>query len=411
MKTKVNDILQNNIKLTKKQSLKIHKELSIKLQNINNFNNKTKKYKIKKKNSKLHKKINNYYETHIYKDHSKYINAIDIIYWINLDRSNDRRVRMEKIVRNFKIKNIRIKANDGKLDTDENIYGKFITDKYTMTKLEYACLLSHLNTIKQFSESKYEIALILEDDLSLEFSIYWNKSISQIINEAPKDWDIIMLGYIISNKQLNTTYTLNTFDNQIYSALSYIINKKSAIKFINSIYKNDKYYLTTKYQHQADGFIYWMNTTFAYKYPYFTYINNNISTIEISDNNFHIYPKIKTLEQWKNLILEKIINNSKNVFLLNNNNKNIINEKQIIVNSYGFYSQFFYKNKINNQTINYIILKINSENIYIYFENQYKNNKNKTYFFKENILTKYELIKQLKQVKELKFILDYIKNQ
>jgi hypothetical protein len=67
--------------------------------------------------------------------------------------------------------------------------------------------------------------------------------------------------------------------------------------------------------------------------------------------------------------------------------KNIINEKQIIINSYGFYSQFYYKNKTNKQTQNYIILKINFEYIYIYFENQYKNY-NKNVFYKENILTK-----------------------
>jgi hypothetical protein len=132
-----------------------------------------------------------------------------------------------------------------------------------------------------------------------------------------------------------------------------------------------------------------MNTTFVYKYPYFTYTNNNISTIQTNVSFYltYTYPKIKTLEQWKNFMLEKIMNNSKNVFLLNNNNKNIINEKKIIVNSYGFYSQFYYKNKTNKQTQNYIILKINSENIYIYFENQYKNY-NKNFFYKENILTK-----------------------
>jgi len=407
MKIKANRILQNNIKLTKKQSLKIQKALSIKLQNIKRFNNKTKTKKITQNKTKLHQTINNYYETNIYKDHAKYINGIDIIYWINLDRSNDRRKNMEKIVSNFKIKNIRIKAIDGKLDTDENIYGKIITDKLSITKLEYACLLSHLNTIKQFSESKYEIALILEDDISLEFSIHWDKSISQIIKEAPKDWDIIMLGYIISSRAIINTYTKNTDKNTIFSTLSYIINKKSAIKFINSIYKNNKYNLTTKYNHQADNLLYRMNTTFVYKYPYFTYINNNISTIELFDDNYYIYPKIKTIIIWKNYILEKVMKNSKTVFTLINNNNNIINEKQIIVNSYGFYCHFYYKNKKLHQIKNYIILKINSKNIYIYFE---QINLKKKYFLKENILTKYELIKQVKQVKELKFILDYINN-
>ena len=405
--SKIKYSLENNIKLTKKKSVKIQRELSIRLQNIKNFNNKIKKQKITKK-SKLHKLINNYYVTHIYKDHAKYVNGIDIIYWINLDRSIDRRQNMEKVLNNFKIKNIRIKANDGKLETDEAIYGKFITDKFSMTKLEYACLLSHLNTIKQFSESNNKIALIFEDDISLEFSVYWNKSISQIIKEAPKDWDIIMLGYSFCDIKNLKTYTKNTDKNSIFSTMSYIINKKSALKFINNIYKNDKYILTTKYKHQADNFLYRMNTTFVYKYSYFTYLNNNISTIEISKIDGFLYPKIKALLQWKTNILDKIMINSKNILTLNNNNNTIMNEKQIIENSYGFYCQFYYKNKIKHQIKNYIILKINSLNIYIYSEYEFTTHKN---YYIETIITYNKLIKQLEQNKELKFILDYIKNK
>jgi len=392
----IEKIKRNNIKLTKKESVKIYKSLSIKLQNVDYFN---KKYK-----TKLHNNINNYYETHIYKDHYKYINVVDIIYWINLDRSNDRRKNMEKILSNFKIENIRIKASDGKLETDDNIYGKFITDKLSISKLEYACLLSHLNTIKQFSESNYEIALILEDDVSLDFSIYWDKPLSEIINEVPKDWDIIMLGYLY-NKPVRNLYTLNTMYNKFSSALSYIINKKSALKFINNIYKNDKYYLTTKFHHQADDLIYRMNTTYVYKYPYFINNNNNISTIGLCNNTFFNELKIKTLETWKNYILEKVNNNSKNVFLLNdNNNKNIINEKFIIVNLYGFYCNYIYKNKY--LTKNYIIIKIHNQNVYIYYEKQFINKKK--FFFIEKIYSKNNLIKKLNKVKELKFILDYI---
>jgi len=403
-KNKLNYILHNDIKLTKKQSIKICKSLSIKLQNIESFTNKNK--------TKLHKNIkninniiniNNYYETHIYKDHSKYINGIDIIYWINLDRSNDRRKNMESIVSNFNIKNIRINASDGKLESDDNIYGKFTTDKFTMTKLEYACLLSHLNTIKQFSESNYEVALILEDDISLEFSIYWYKPISKIIKKAPKDWDIIMVGYLnVSNSK--EIYSKNTDKNIILSTWSYIINKKSAIKFINSIYKNDKYYLTTNFAHQSDLFLYRMNNTYVYKYPYFTYRNNTISIIH--EINFD-FDKKNTIYQWKNYILEKVKINNKYNYQLNKNSKNIIEEEEIIENAYGFYSKYYYKSK--NDIIIYYITKNNIQNVYIYFIYIFNKLKNKILMFKENILPKYELIKELNKVKKLKFILEYIK--
>ena len=323
-----------NFKLTKKQTKKIKKSISIKLQNLNSFN----------KNKIIQPDIN-YYETHTYNDHNKYINGIDIIYWINLDRSIDRRKRMVKVLKNFNIKNKRIKASDGKLESDNDIYEQFMTDKFKMTKLEYACLLSHLNTIKEFANSNYETALIFEDDISLEFSIYWNKTVSKIISEAPKDWDIIMLGYSpVPGLKLLNIYTDNTIENNIYSTIAYIINKKSALKFINSIYTNNKYYLPSKINHQADTFIYKSLKTYTYKYPYFTYITNNISTI---GNNIYIhnYSKIKTLEIWTNYILDKIKINGKNIYLINNENENFIYEKHLIVNSYGFYAKYYYKNK------------------------------------------------------------------
>ena len=122
---------------------------------------------------------------------NKYLDNIDIIYWINLDRSENRRKNMEKLLEKINIKNERIKAVDGKFEPDENIYGKFINQgNNRSSKIEYACLLSHLNTIKKFSDSPYELALILEDDLSLEYTKYWDKKISEIIisNESPENW-------------------------------------------------------------------------------------------------------------------------------------------------------------------------------------------------------------------------------
>ncbi len=84
---------------------------------------------------------------------NKYINGIDAIYWINLERSTERRDKMTQMLSYFPVTNIRINANDGKNDM-EDIYNMFqINDtNYSRTKIEYACLLSHLNTIKIFSE-------------------------------------------------------------------------------------------------------------------------------------------------------------------------------------------------------------------------------------------------------------------
>ena len=407
-----NGINNNDIKLSLKQFKKFRTNLSKRIQNINTISKKKYSKKYTQKYTQKNKKQNTYineYEIKVYEDHNKYINAIDIIYWINLDRSVDRKKRMEKILKNFNIKNKRIKASDGKLESYEDIYGNFICNNFVNTKLEYACLLSHLNTIKEFANSNNQISLILEDDISLDFSIYWDKYISKIIDDAPKDWNIIMIGYTY-NKQLINLYTDNT-DNindkkidQIWSTLSYIINKKGAHKLINKILENNKYNISSLKNHVADFFLYKTLKTYTYKYPYFTYNNNIISTIQIIDNS--VYPIIKTFEIWKYYILEKVKNKGKNIYLLNNNYKNIINEKYIFENSYGVYCNYYYKN--NYLTKNYIIFKKNTQNVYIYFEKQYINKK---IFFIENILSKNNLIKKIIKNKELKFILDYINNK
>ena len=241
---------------------------------------------------------------------SKYFNGIDIIYWINLNRSIERKENMINILKLLPVKNIRIEAIDGKNESDISIYGMFDNIKKEHSKIEYACLLSHLNTIKQFSISQYNIALILEDDMNMEFVKYWNKSIEDIIKDAPSDWDIIMLNYITTDI-INLNYTIN--DGSIYSTGAYIINKKGSKKLINSIYKNNKYYLDNQKSHAADGFLFISLITYIYKYPYFTYPNDNNSTIHNNHLNYHMKAKNNTIKLWKNKKIEGFNNNSTNI--------------------------------------------------------------------------------------------------
>ena len=237
-------------------------------------------------NTKISNKIN------------KYIDSIDIIYWINLDRSIDRRKNMESNLKHFKIKNKRINATDALLIENDKLYSQFINyGEFNRTKIEYAVLHSHLKTIEEFANSPYQMALIFEDDLSLEYVPLWDKKLSEIINGAPKDWDIIMLNYVTS-KKLNDLYTFNK-DGKISSCLSYVINKNSAKKLINQIKKDNKYILYNDKIHTADDYIYSLLKTYAYKYPYFTYPIDNDSTIHPQELIYHNYAKGIAEKNWK----------------------------------------------------------------------------------------------------------------
>jgi GR25 family glycosyltransferase involved in LPS biosynthesis len=258
---------------------------------------------------------------------NKYLDRIDIIYWINLDRSEQRRKNMQKLLKQIKIKNERIRAVDGKFYSDDDIYGKFIAkDGFKQSRTEYACLLSHLNTIKTFSESDHNIALILEDDLSLEYTKYWDKKISQIINEAPSDWEIIMLNYVSKHK-LENNFTLN-LNGGLSCCGSYLINKKGAKRFIDKIYTEDKYILFPGSFHTSDNYIYTELRTYAYKYPYFTYPTKNDSTIHEWHIDYHVYTKEIAFTAWND---KYKVFNKYGLLLFIKNNKNIINILVIIL--------------------------------------------------------------------------------
>ena len=240
-----------------------------------------------------------------------YLDGIDVVYWINLDRSTDRRKNMTELLQDdaFQgIPNERVAAIDGKNDRDaifkqldipENSHDK-------SSNTEYATLLSHLNTIRRFNDSDYDVALILEDDVTLDYKKYWKKTIKEIIHEAPTDWEIIMVGYNYGNLEpvpelKDWSYNSNEYITQhAWGAYSYLINKKAANK-ISSSYKSNKYKLSDKATHTSDTYLYAILKTYVYKYPLFTYRTKNDSLIHPWDIEGHVKSKKYIIEQYESI--------------------------------------------------------------------------------------------------------------
>ena len=195
-----------------------------------------------------------------------------IFYWINLDKSNDRRIRMVQLLEKQKVKNIRISAIDGGEDSKMRAC---------------ACSASHIKAIKTFYESGDEIGIICEDDISFEYKKYWRNNITNVIHEAPKDWEILQLGVITTwfwpyvivkhSKQLYIPY-----HEYIYSTICYVINRKGAEKLLN---------IKETPSNTAELYIYKNVKTYTYKYPMFTYPTDNGSTIHSDHLPDHVYSK------------------------------------------------------------------------------------------------------------------------
>jgi len=196
-------------------------------------------------------------------------------YWINLDKDVDRRKYMDSLFSEHNIKNIRIPA---------------ILGGPTKTEKEVACTQSHIKAIKTFLETPNdEFAIICEDDLSFDYKPYWKKSLQDIINDAPKDWEIIQLGLICNVLDgdfynVKTDYISHKL-RKYWSTICYVINRKSAEKIINvKVDPHNKIYV-------ADELLYSSVKTYTYKYPMFTYRDNNDSNIHPDHLKIHIKSK------------------------------------------------------------------------------------------------------------------------
>ena len=212
------------------------------------------------------------------------INIIDKIYYINMELSKSRNNNTINTLNNFHIKYERYNAIDGINDKNIKTYN---------TNEEYAVLASHLSLINKLRYEKGNYYLIFEDDLSLDFIEYWDEDLEKIINNAPKDAEIIMLAYFTLNHKFEKDNNYRKWNND-WSALSYII-KKSSINKINNYIKNNKFKLF-KDINVADNYIFRIFKTYLYKYPLFTISNNNKSTFHNDHDNYQkIYKNINYL--------------------------------------------------------------------------------------------------------------------
>ena len=211
---------------------------------------------------------------------------LDYLIWINLDRCIQRRNMMQSLLTEFgDIPKIRMSAVDGKNPRHVQSFESLIKNRNkNHSNYEYACLLSHLNTIQQFWNSNKTTALIMEDDMTLEFKPYWvTRTLSEYITNAPKKWDILQLCYI-SDLTPPSIYSL--WNPLYFSTGAYVINRKGASK-IMKMYINNMWNLPTNESHNADSLIYKLCNTYTSRIPFFIYPSDNDSEIHQTHISFH----------------------------------------------------------------------------------------------------------------------------
>lgn len=188
------------------------------------------------------------------------------ITYMNLDRSQARREKMELQFTREKMNAHRFSAVDAKKinldDYDEYLYNKSekthtsdAKDMKTHFKNmpsrigHFGCYLSHIQILKNFLKSDKQFLLIFEDDAVLTKD-FKNKLLNRI-SYIPNDWDLILPGFRMmpdtwsEKTKYNNDYKINNgycrvkVFNGTYSLL---YNKISAQKILNLVVPMDGYF-------------------------------------------------------------------------------------------------------------------------------------------------------------------------
>ena len=163
------------------------------------------------------------------------------VYFINLDKSIDRLENMKPQLEALGYPFVRISAVYGKDLSQE--YRNSVTNPTKYKILMHneigvgtiGCYLSHVNTWKQFLQSKHSYALIFEDDV--EFDPKKLKKLVELLLASSADWDFVNIdvnrhGFSKPVKQLSRLFRLVKFRTRVANASCYLINRKTALEFL-----------------------------------------------------------------------------------------------------------------------------------------------------------------------------------
>ena len=175
-------------------------------------------------------------------NHKNMIGSIPI-YYINLERSKDRKEYMIEQFKDYKITNYRrIEGVDGKniKKIGNNLYNiegrdlTFFNNFNTGSNSEIGCTLSHILAIKTAYDNKDNTALIFEDDASLSLLSLFECTLEKKIEDMPKNCDILMLA--TSDNVKHTKKYKKRIDENLTTC--YLITRTGIEKIVNNYLKN-----------------------------------------------------------------------------------------------------------------------------------------------------------------------------
>jgi GR25 family glycosyltransferase involved in LPS biosynthesis len=173
------------------------------------------------------------------------------LYYINLDKNEDRNNNIKNLISKFGfINSFRLSAISTKTQDEINTYKKYITNEaydklqinnikksrdnhYELSNGAVGCYLSHMEIYKDMIKNNIPYAIILEDDCVINNTKeqFWEK-VSKI--NIPNDTDICLMHGIIYDNSLTKNENINKVD--FFLCLHfYVVTLEGAKKLVNSL--------------------------------------------------------------------------------------------------------------------------------------------------------------------------------
>jgi hypothetical protein len=166
------------------------------------------------------------------------------IYYTNLDHRVDRKEYMETQFNYWQIKNYHRISSSKYLSTEEKKWEYLVLDKFLcFGSAQVANSITHLEMIKNWLKTtNEEYMIIMEDDYDLSLIDYWNFDWNYLMNNIPKNWDCIQLGF--ENNKFIPFFLHPTHHNHGFGPC--LINRDYAKKLIKLHCIGDKFLLNIK---------------------------------------------------------------------------------------------------------------------------------------------------------------------
>lgn len=198
-------------------------------------------------------------------------------YWINIEKSTDRREFMHRQFEANNLEHYRVPAITPAEFDKVLAHKRPLTCKYpgcNTCEYEFACICSHIKAMQMGLEGGDEYFMILEDDIYLPFKVDYEN----LLKDIPKDTEILQMLILYAGTVINLynhyVTTGNRFIKWKYllpSAGFYMVSRKGAQKLVDMFYNKETQqydFSSSPYQIVADVLLYETAISYAINLPY-----------------------------------------------------------------------------------------------------------------------------------------------